>query len=131
MVIWIALTCMKNTTVAINTPTGENENYLSDRAKRLYSEPKQLTLCLFGESLSTIAGKQESTALCSGTKACIEAQTSYDKRIELLTASGLIAGITPLYVRKRLSPPTPAFALLRLDGASADAQNPGCEYLKD
>jgi hypothetical protein len=122
---------MKNTTVAINTPTGENENYLLGQVKRLYSEPKPLTPCLSGESSSTIADKQESTALCSGMKARIEAQTSYDKRIELLTASGLIAGITPLYVRKRLNPPTPASALLRLAGASAGAQNLGCEYLKD
>jgi len=122
---------MKDTTVAINTLTGENENCLLGLEKRLYSEPKQLTLCLFGESSLTIVDKQESIALCLGTKAHIKAQTSYNKRIELLTASGLIAGITPLFVRKRLSPTTQDSVLLLLDGASADAQNLGCGYLKD
>jgi hypothetical protein len=114
---------MKDTTVATNTPMGENENYLLGLGRRLYSEPKQLTLCLFGESSLTIADKKESTALYSGTKARIQVQTSYDKRIELLTASGLIAGITPLCVRKRLSLTTQGSVLLQLDGASADAQN--------
>ena len=122
---------MSDTTVAINMPMVENENYLLGQGKRLSLEQKPQTLCLFGESLLTIADKQELTAPCLGTKARIEVQTSYDKRIKLLTASGLIAGITPLCVRKRLNLTTPDSVLLQPDGINAGEQNLGCEYLKD
>jgi hypothetical protein len=62
------------------------------------------------------AAKTGSTAQSLGMKERIAARASYVKRIRLLIASGLIAGITPTSIRKRSPQGTLDFALSRPGG---------------
>jgi len=75
---------------------------------------------LCGETSTTTAASKESTVPYSATKAATGAATSYAKRMKLLIASGLIAGITPTSIRKRSAQRTLDFALLPHDGGDAD-----------
>lgn len=64
------------------------------------------------------ADNKESTVQFSETKAHIKAANSYDRRIRLLTASGLIAGITPLSERKRFPQQTLDIVLSKQGGGN-------------
>lgn len=120
---------MNAITVATNMQTDENENYLSAPEKNGYSEQRQGTLFGHGESSLTTAltkeqanRKRELTAPCSATKARIEALNLSGRRTQLLIAYGLIAGITPISIRKRLGLRIPATVSLWPDGSDADLQ---------
>lgn len=93
---------------------------LSGRERRLCSEPSEQTPCLFGVDSSTMADNKESTAPYSETKDATDQANSFDKRAQLLIASGLIAGITPTSIRKRYGQAILDFASSRQDGGAAD-----------
>jgi hypothetical protein len=57
---------------------------------------------LDGESSSTTAASEVSTAPSSAMSPSISVQNSYAKRMQLLMQYGLIAGITPMSQRRRL-----------------------------
>jgi len=80
---------------------------------------------LSGATSSTTAGKTGSTAPCSATKAPTDPQTSYAKRMRLLIASGLIAGITPSSERKRSAQRTLDFAFSEPGGDDAEERKAG------
>ncbi len=100
----------------MNTETAEKENYSQVQAKKLSSAQKQAMRCLCGEDSSTEAANAVSTAPYSETKAFTDPVILYNKRIKLLIASGLVAGITPTSTRKRLRQKTLDFALYRQAG---------------
>tara|TARA_R110002126_G_scaffold101704_2_gene233722 strand:- start:867 stop:1133 length:267 start_codon:yes stop_codon:yes gene_type:complete len=84
-------------------------------------------LSLFGGSSKTTAlisapenDKTGSTARRSETKGRIKVQSSFDKRMRLLIAFGLIAGITPTSTRKGSSQRTLATAFYALGGVDAE-----------
>lgn len=60
--------------------------------------------------------KPESTVQPSETRADTKAANLFDKRMRLLIASGLIAGITPTLIRKKSNQQILGFALLPQDG---------------
>ncbi len=105
-----------------NTLMAGDENCLLGREKKLFSEPPQQTPCLSGENLKTTLDKPELTALSSATKALTKAANSFDKRTQLLMRSGLIAGITPLSIRKRLRQQIPASVSLPQGGVGCPAE---------
>jgi hypothetical protein len=96
------------------------ERRLQGQGKRSYSGQSALTLFSSGESSSTAAVNVESIAQCSGMNRCTKARASYVKRMRLLIASGLIAGITPTSIRKGSRQQTLDFALSRLAGGDAE-----------
>ena len=107
---------MKNTIVPTTTPMGENESNLLDQGSKLSFAQKQAMQCLCGAHLSTAAENAALTAPFSVMKARTKAPNSYAKRMQLLIASGLVAGITPTSVRKGLNQLTLDFALSKQDG---------------
>ena len=64
--------------------------------------------------------KTASTARRSGTKGRIKARNSYVRRMRLLIASGLIAGITPTSTRNGSSQRILAFASSEQVGSDAE-----------
>jgi hypothetical protein len=98
----------------------------SDQGKRSSYEPSEPMPFSFGESLLMTAAKLESTAQSSAMSQAIEVHTSYDKRIRLLIASGLIAGITPTSTRKGSPQATLDFAFSRRGGGGADEPKADC-----
>ena len=116
---------MNVTTQPVRTKTDETENCLSDLEKKSCSEPRAETPSLCGGTLSTTQASKESIAPRSETKAGIGPATSYAKRIRLLIASGLIAGITPTSIRERSAQRTLDFVLSQPDGVGADGQREG------
>ena len=111
---------MSGTIVANGTPTDELVSNSSDQEKKSSSERLEETPFLFGENSSTTADSKGSTARFSETSQYIAARNSYVRRIRLLIASGLIAGITPMCVRKRSSQLTLDFALSRPGGSDVE-----------
>lgn len=111
---------MKGITVAMTIKMEDEEASLSVQAKQSHCEPMQETLFSFGENLSTIAARKASTARCSETKANTYQASLSDRLTKSLITSGLVAGITPMYVRKTLGLPILDFALLPLDGENAE-----------
>lgn len=102
----------------------ENESYLQALGKRSCSELRPVTPSLFGEGLLTNAstseqesGNQESIALPSETRARSSLPTSYVKHARSLLIAGLIAGITPTSIRKRLGADCREAALFPQDGS--------------
>jgi hypothetical protein len=98
----------------------------SDPGKRLFSELPKETPCLSGESSSTIAGKSESTAPSSETKANTDPVTSFDRRTRLLIDFGLIQGITPTSIRKQFGAAIPDFVSSLPVGENVDSPKKDC-----
>jgi hypothetical protein len=86
----------------------ENEFYSRDQEKRSCSERQPVTPSLFGDDSSTIAltsergnDKPESIVPHLETKVRSNRQTLYARRVRSLLIAGLIAGITPMSIRRR------------------------------
>lgn len=69
------------------------------------------TLFLFGENSLTDQDNKELIALFSATKANTSHQTLSDRLTPSLISAGLVKGITPMSVRKKLGAPIPDFVL--------------------
>ncbi len=100
----------------MNTKTAEKGNCSQDQAKKLSFAQKQEMQCLCGAGSSTAAANAVLTAPYSETKASIDPATLYTRRMKLLIASGLVAGITPMSERRRSPQATLDFALSQLGG---------------
>lgn len=111
---------MSGITVATTTLTDESEHRCLAPEKRSCLEPSQQTQSLDGASSLMTQDSKESTAPFLETREHIKVRNSYDRRIRLLIASGLIAGITPTSVRKRSGQATLDIAFSRQDGGSAE-----------
>ena len=120
MEIAIASNYMSDTIPATDTQTSASALYSSAREKRSCCELAEPMPCSSGETSLTTADKRESTAPCSEMKESIKVRNSYGKRIRLLIASGLIAGIIPTSERRRSSQQTLDFAFSWLDGDDAE-----------
>ena len=125
----IASNCMNDITRAITMQTVARENFSLDLERNLFSGPAKGMQCLRGESSSTTPVRQGLIAPCSAMRAEFGAATSFDRRTQLLIASGLVAGITPLSKRKRLPQETLDFASSQLAGDAAERQNQDCLFL--
>ena len=117
----------RNTTQRIATPTDASVNCFAAPARKLCCELSTEQLSLFGVSswttVKTIAPENDktgSTARRSETKGRIKVQSSFDKRMRLLIASGLIAGITPTSTRQRSGQRILATAFYALGGVGAE-----------
>ena len=108
---------MNGTIQRTDMRTGESESCSSDQGKNLSSEQKQATQCLCGGRSSTPAANAVSIAPSFVMRARIEAPSSYDKLTQLLTRSGLVAGITPTSERERSSQLTLDFASYEQGGS--------------
>ena len=126
-----ALNSMNVTTRPINTRMDESENSSLAPERRSSLEQPAETACSYGESSLTTAGKTESTAPSSETRASTGAATSFDRRMRLLIACGLIAGITPSSVRQRSNQLTLDIAFSWQDGEDAAGLNLACSFSKD
>src|SRR5262245_52662302 len=120
MATLIALNSMSAITAATHTQTADSENSSSDPERRLSFALSQPMPSSSGVSSSMTADRTELTAPSSETSPDISARNSYDKRMRLLIASGLIAGITPTSRRKRSSQQTLDFALSKQAGGDAE-----------
>ena len=118
--------CMNAITQPIDTPTDASENCLSAQGKRLSCEPSELMPYGSGASSSMTADRMELTAPCSETKASTGVVTSFEKRMRLLIASGLIAGITPTSTRVGSPQVTLDFAFSRQGGNDAGIRKADC-----
>ena len=127
MAINPASTSTSDITAPISTETVESAASSSDQGNTSSFEPKMLTLCLFGESSSTIAGKLESTAPYSETKAPSYRPTLSDRLTPLLISAGLVKGITHSSIRKQSGAAIRGSALWPLDGGDVDT--PKADYL--
>ena len=116
MVTLIALNSMNDTTRLINTKTEDAGFCLLGQGKRSSSVPPKETPCSYGEDSKTTVANTASTVQCSAMKADTSAANSYARRMRLLIASGLVAGITPTSTRKRSPQATLDFALSPQDG---------------
>lgn len=101
-------------------PMVESELSSSDPEKRLSCEQLTLTPYLCGASSLMTADSKELTAPSFATNRRIAARNLYIKRMQLLTASGLIAGITPTSVRKQSVQRTLDIALSQPVGSDAE-----------
>ena len=130
--------CMSGITQPTDTPIDASECYSLAPEKRSSCEPNAPMPFGSGGGSSTPAltiepdsRRPESIAPCSETKAHTAVRTSYVKRMRLLIASDLIAGITPTSVRKRSAQATLDFAFSRLAGSDAGALKADCSFSKD
>ena len=114
-----ALNSITVITAPIDTATGGNAANLSDRESILSYEPMTGTPSLFGGDLLMTADSEASTVPCSATKARYGRASLSDKLTPLLISSGLVRGITPLWMRERSDLQTPVFAFEQLDGNRA------------
>lgn len=125
---------MKNITQHTNIETDGNEVNSLAPVNPSFLEPTNTMHSLFGEtSLMTVSinepesDKRESTVPCSRTtvpKSISQASLS-DKVTPLLMSLGLIKGITPTSIRKRLGQRTLDFAFSKPDGDVVDEQKEG------
>ena len=92
-----------------DTVMDEYENYSAAQEKRLFCEQQQQTLFSCGESSSTQVDSKESIAPFLGMSQATKAANSFDRRMLLLIASGLIRGIAPTSVQKQLGAVIPDF----------------------
>src|SRR5215510_6856544 len=109
MVMQVAGRCTNAIIQRIDIEMDERESYLPDLEKRSCCELRPAMLSLFGEGSLTIATTSEpesdraaSTVRPSGMKAGCSLPTLYARRARSLLIAGLIAGITPTSIRKRL-----------------------------
>lgn len=117
LIVW---NCMNDIIHVISTKMDEKEHSLSAPEKRLSFAQKQQMQCLCGVGSSIGAENAVFTAPYSETRVFIDPATSYNRRIKLLTVSGLVAGITPTSVRKQSSQQTLDFAFSKLGGCGSD-----------
>lgn len=117
---------MKSTTPHIDTPTGEFESCSAVPVTKLCFAHETARPSSCGEGSKTTAstlvqesGKTASTVRRSGTKERIKARNSYVRRMRLLIAAGLIAGITPTSTRKGSSQGILDIASFEPDGSDA------------
>ncbi|WP_124800642.1 hypothetical protein [Paraburkholderia phosphatilytica] len=123
---------MNGTTQQISTRMDGNVSCSLGQEKSLSFEPSAETHALSGENSLMIAStfelasaNQESIAQSFETSRRIEARTLFDRRTQLLIASGLVAGIIPMSIRKRSNQGTLDFASLRQGGSDAAEQKTG------
>jgi hypothetical protein len=114
---------MNGTIHVIITPMDESENCFLAPDKSLFCELNEAMPCSLGENSLTIAlmreqaeSKKASIARSSATNQVTSVPLSFDKRMQLLIASGLIAGITPLSVRQQWNQETLDSVSSWLDG---------------
>jgi hypothetical protein len=105
---------------------GRKRNQFVGPGEKVVLRTETLTRSGHGESSSTTADSKASTVQCSAMNQRIAARTSYAKRIKLLIASGLIAGITPTSTRKRSPQRTLDFALSKPAGDTAAEPKADC-----
>ena len=117
---------MNDTTRHTDTVTEDGERNSLDREKKSFCELRQGMLFGLGESLSTTVDSKASTVLCSETRASTVAVNSFDRRMRLLIASGLIRGITPTSIRRECGVAIPDFVSLLPDGDDAVEQKAAC-----
>ncbi|WP_197483789.1 hypothetical protein [Ralstonia mannitolilytica] len=122
MATLIALNSMSATTQPTDTPMDGNESCSSAQAKKSSYEPAREMPSSPGESSKTTVGSKASIAPSSGTSHDTAVRNSFAKRMRLLIASGLIAGITPTSIAKRWPQGTLDFAFSQPDGNDADGQ---------
>ena len=115
-----ALRCTNATTQPTDTPMDESEFSLSVQVKNSSSEPNEPMPSLSGDDSSMTVVSKVSTVLSSETKASTNRPNSFDKRMRLLIASGLIKGITPTSMRNGSRQGILATAFYELDGSDAD-----------
>src|ERR1700743_907413 len=96
-------------------------NCLSAQARRLYCVPGRGMPTLPGETSSTTANRTECAAASSETSPYTKAQDSFDRRAQLLTASGLIAGVIPMSMRRLSGHGILAIASSAQDGGEVDS----------
>jgi hypothetical protein len=99
------------TTPDTATPTDDPHAYSLGRVKRCCSGRCTPMPSSRGGTLLTTADKMASVVPSSATRASTKVQDSFDRRMRLLTASGLIAGTTRSWT-------PPLFGLGTPDGAS-------------
>lgn len=116
-----ALPCMSAITHDAPMRTAASKNCFSDQERRLYSARGMETLYLPGDASLMTRASKESVALYSETKAPTDPATSFDRRMRLLIASGLIAGIIPSSIRHSYAQGTLDIAFFKLDGEKQDA----------
>jgi hypothetical protein len=118
--------CTSGTIAADSTPMAAGKPSSSVQGKRSFSGLRKRMQCGSGETSTTIAGSKGSIAPSLGMSQRIEARNSYAKRIKLLIASGLIAGITPTSTRKGSPQGILDFALRSRAGVDAAEPKGGC-----
>jgi hypothetical protein len=119
---------MSATILVTDTQTGAGEAKWSDRERSSPCEPMAATRDLFGDGFSTTADKKASTVRSSETKAHSYRPSLSDRLTRSLITSGLVAGITPMSVRKTLGLAIRDFASLPLAGVHAGTQRAACEF---
>ena len=128
MVILIVFCCMKGIIHAKDDLMDQRNvrNALLDLEKKLSSEQKMRTLCLFGDDLLTTAStsepvndKRESIAPSLETNRRTLAQNLFVRRTQLLMSYGLICGIIPTSTAKRSPQKTLDFVLSKQAGDDA------------
>jgi hypothetical protein len=97
----------------------ESADNSSAPEKRSCSEPSEQMPSSSGETSLTTADSRESTVPSFVTKDPAYHRASSDKRIKLLIASGLVAGITPTSTRHQSPQQTLDFALSPPGGDAA------------
>lgn len=120
-----ALSCTDATTRGFESPASSGKINSSVRAKRLSSALSAQMPCSSGGSSSTEADSMGSTAPSSAMSPRTAAQNSFARRTRLLTASGLVAGITPMSARKTSGQATLDFASSPPAGDGAGSQRAG------
>jgi hypothetical protein len=107
----------------IDTETTGCEGYSLDQEKRLSCARQTVMHFLCGENSSTSEENRASTVQSFAMNRHIEAANSFDKRMQLLIASGLVRGITPTSIRTQLGVQIPAFVSSYQAGDDAGARS--------
>lgn len=123
MATGVASHSMNATTVPVSIEMEEREANSLDQDHQSFSETETPQHSLFGETLSTILSQNRkgSNALSSETKAASRAQSLSDRLTPLLISAGLVKGITPKSIRKRLGAVILDFASSKLAGNDVGA----------
>jgi len=125
MVILTAQSCTSATIRAESSGMPVTATKSSDPGKSFFYVPSELTPYLDGVSSSTTVVNKESTAPSSGTNRRTSARRSFVRRIKSLIDGGLIAGITPMSIRKRSPQKILDIASSAPAGADAGKQQEG------
>lgn len=120
----LAVNCSIDIIAGMSIKTDEFLLKLSDPENTSCSELGRVMPCLSGKSSETRAGKSESTALSSATRASTGAVTLSDRLTPLLISAGLVCGIIPLSMRDGSSQLTLDAVLRRQVGKNAEPRNP-------
>jgi len=116
MVTLNVLNCMNGITVNTITKMDEDQNCFAGQEKKSFCELGKGMLVLCGENLKMIQVKKGSTARCSETSQPTLVRSSYNKRMRLLVASGLVKGTIPTSMRKKSNQTTLDIVLKWPDG---------------